>query len=141
MVAPLKGDIGAIAPTICARLVANKYLFFTKPSYHPSREVGTLCTDPCAWMVLRVREKKVFIGSQTCTNCWRNSTDVNRTDHNTDKGDGGWPISNHSRLHMVHIGLYQPKLPHEMGGSVHNRFHHHHFPPWRGGFIVGRSVS
>ena len=57
------------------------------------------------------------------------------------KGDGGWPISNHSRLHMVHIGLYQPKLPHEMGGSVHNRFHHHHFPPWRGGFIGGRSVS
>ena len=39
-------------------------------------------------------------------------------------------ISNHSRLHMVHIGLYQPKLPHEMGGSVHNRFHHHHFPPY-----------
>jgi len=33
-------DIGAIAPTICARLVCNKYFFFTQLSYHPSRAVG-----------------------------------------------------------------------------------------------------
>ena len=39
---------------------------------------------------------------------------------------------------MVHIGLYQPKLPHEMGGRVHNRFHYHYFPPMEGeGRILG----
>lgn len=38
-------DIGAIAPTICARLAANKYFFFANPKCHLCTGVGTLCTD------------------------------------------------------------------------------------------------
>jgi hypothetical protein len=52
---------------------------------------------------------------------------------NTTKGDGGWPIS------WSDIGLYQPKLPHEMGGGrVHSRFHYHYFPPMEGRIYRGR---
>ena len=51
---------------------------------------------------------------------------------NTTKGDGGWPIS------WSDIGLYQPKLPHEMGGRVHSRFHYHYFPPMEGRIYRGR---
>ena len=61
------------APSGCQCLAANKYLFFTKPSYHTSREVGRLATDPCAWVVLWVREKKAILSNQTLTNCWRNT--------------------------------------------------------------------
>ena len=57
-------------PQNCARLVTNKYVFFTKPSYHPSREVGCLATDPCAWVVLRLGEKNIFIAYQTLTILW-----------------------------------------------------------------------
>ena len=68
-------DIGAIAPTICARLVCNKYFFFANPKHHPCTGVGTQCTNLSRGVVARFCEKKVFIGNQTCTNCWRNSTD------------------------------------------------------------------
>jgi hypothetical protein len=64
-------DIGAIAPTICARLAANKYFFFANPKCHPCTGVGCQATDLSRGVVARVREKIVFIGKQTCTNCWR----------------------------------------------------------------------
>ena len=65
------GAIALIAPSICARLVTNKYFFFTQPSYHPSRAVGTPCTNSTIRVVARLGEKIVFISNQTCTNCWR----------------------------------------------------------------------
>jgi len=65
------GAIALIAPSICQCLVANKYYFFTQPSYHPSRAVGRLATDSTIRIVARLGEKIVFIGNQTLTNCWR----------------------------------------------------------------------
>ena len=34
-------------PTICARLVSNKYFFFAKPKYHPACRVDTRCMYCC----------------------------------------------------------------------------------------------
>jgi hypothetical protein len=59
------------APTICARLVCNKYFFFANPKHHPCTGVGCQATDLYRGVVARFCEKKVFIAHQTCTNCWR----------------------------------------------------------------------
>ena len=80
------GAIALIAPSICARLVTKYYLFFTQPSYHPSRAVGRLATDSTIRIVARLGEKIVFIGNQTCTNCWRYRTDIPLHHHNTTSG-------------------------------------------------------